>query len=106
MGLHPDFPLSPYEELAPDVRWFPAAEELRTTAYRKLLPPLVAQIRESVALWRDAEYAGASPTSRGLLNWWFKTDHLTEQADGPDPRWLISPWALAAACDYPSSVMA
>jgi type III restriction enzyme len=82
MGLHPDFPLSPYEELAPDVRWFPAAEELRTTAYRKLLPPLVAQIRESVALWRDADYAGASPTSKGLLNWWFKTDHLTEQADG------------------------
>ncbi len=82
MALHRDFPLSPYEELAPDLRWFPAAEELRTTAYRKLLPPLVAHIRESVALWRDAEYAGASPTSRALLTWWFKTDHLAEQADG------------------------
>ena len=68
--------------MPPDLRWFPAAEEPRTTAYRKLLPPLVAHIRESVALWRDAEYRGASPTSRALLNWWFKTDHLAEQLDG------------------------
>jgi type III restriction enzyme len=82
VALHRDFPLSPYEVLAPDLRWFPADEELRTTAYRKLLPPLVALIRESVALWRDADYAGASPTSRALLEWWFKTGHLTEQADG------------------------
>jgi type III restriction enzyme len=82
MALHPDFPLSPYEVLPPDVRWFPAAEELRTIAYRKLLPPLVANIREAVKLWRDTGYAGASPTSRALLTWWFATDHLTEQADG------------------------
>ena len=82
MGLHPNFPLSPYETLAPQVRWFPAAEELRKTDYRKLLPPLVAHIRESVAAWRDADYPAASPTSRALLNWWFKTDHLTELADG------------------------
>ena len=82
MGLHPDFPPSPYETLAPNVRWFPATEELRTTAYRKLLPPLVAYVREAVATWRDADYAGASPTSRALLTWWFETDHLMEQADG------------------------
>ncbi len=43
MALHPDFPRSPYEILPPDVRWFPAAEELRSTAYEKLLPPLVAK---------------------------------------------------------------
>lgn len=82
MALHPDFPLSPYESLSPDVRWFPAAEELRSTAYEKLLPPLVAKVREEVKEWRDADYAGASPTSRCLLAWWFKTDHLIEQVDG------------------------
>lgn len=41
MALHPAFPVSPYEPLLPDQRWFPAAEELRATAYEKLLPPLV-----------------------------------------------------------------
>lgn len=32
MALHPDFPLSLYEILPPALRWFPAAEELRSTA--------------------------------------------------------------------------
>ena len=82
MALHPNFPLSPYETLLPEHRWFPAAEELRSTAYEKLLPPLVAKIREEVKAWRDAAYAGASATSRALLTWWFETDHLIEQADG------------------------
>ena len=81
MALHPDFPLSPYEALSPDYRWFPAAEELRSIAYEKLLPPLVAKIREEVKAWRDAGYSGASATSRALLAWWFETDHLMEQAD-------------------------
>ena len=82
MALHPDFPRSPYEILPPELRWFPAAEELRSTAYEKLLPPLVAKVREEVNAWRDADYAGASATSRALLTWWFETDHLIEQADG------------------------
>lgn len=82
MALHPNFPLSPYEVLPPEHRWFPAAEELRSTAYEKLLPPLVAKVREEVEAWRDAGYAGASATSRALLAWWFETDHLIEQADG------------------------
>jgi type III restriction enzyme len=82
MALHPDFPRSPYETLEPAYRWFPAAEELRSTAYEKLLPPLVAKIREEVMAWRDEKYAGASATSRALLAWWFETDHLIEQADG------------------------
>jgi type III restriction enzyme len=64
MALHPQFPRSPYEILDPAQRWFPAAEELRSTAYEKLLPPLVANVREAVKAWRDAEYAGASPTAR------------------------------------------
>ena len=82
MALHPDFPKSPYAELVPEQRWFPAAEELRSTAYEKLLPPLVANIRTEVAAWRDSGYADASDTSRALLNWWFETEHLVEQADG------------------------
>ena len=81
MALHSQFPKSPYAVLLPDYRWFPAAEELRSTAYEKLLPPLVAKIRVEVAAWRDARYAGATDTSRALLNWWFETEHLVEQAD-------------------------
>ena len=82
MALHPNFPSSPYEVLLPSERWFPAAEELRDTAYEKLVPPLVARIREEVAVWRESGYQGASSTSRALLEWWFKTEHLLEQADG------------------------
>jgi len=81
MALHPDFPKSPYSELLPDQRWFPAAEELRSTAYEKLLPPMVANIRTEIAAWRNSGYAGTSDTSRALLNWWFVTEHLVEQAD-------------------------
>ncbi len=81
MALHEKFPRSPYEVLEPTFRWFPAAEELRATAYHKLLPPLVANIREAVKAWRGANYAGASSTSRALLQWWFQTDHLVELAD-------------------------
>lgn len=76
MALHPDFPEWPYTPLLPEQRWFPAAEELRSTAYEKLLPPLVANIRSEVSEWRDAGYTDASNTSRALLNWWFETDHL------------------------------
>ncbi len=82
MALHPEFPISPYQVLQPDHRWFPAAEEMRASAYDKLLPPLVANIRRDVKTWRDSGYVGASPTSRALLQWWFETDHVAEQGDG------------------------
>lgn len=82
MALHPDFPRSPYEPLIPAQRWFPADETLRASSYDKLLPPLVAKIREEVHRWRQAKYAGASATSASLLGWWFDTEHLLEQADG------------------------
>ena len=59
---------------------------MRATAYEKLLPPLVAKVREEVKAWRDKDYAGASPTSKSLLSWWFKTDHLIEQADRSQSR--------------------
>jgi type III restriction enzyme len=82
MALHKNFPLSPYETLSSDLRWFPAAEELRSTAREKLLPPLVENIRNEIKTWRDSGYEDASATSRALLDWWFKKDHLVEQADG------------------------
>lgn len=82
MGLHADFPTSPYAPLIPDQRWFPADETLRETAYDKLLPPLVANIRREVYAWRAAGYAGASRTSIALLKWWFETEHMTEGKDG------------------------
>ena len=82
MALHPNFPRSPYVVRQPQERWFPAAEELPATAYEKLIPPLVANIRDDVKSWRDSGYLGASSTSRALLRWWFDTDHLVERADG------------------------
>jgi hypothetical protein len=45
VALHPQFPSSPYAELLPEQRWFPATEDLRSTAYEKLVPPLVAALR-------------------------------------------------------------
>jgi len=55
---------------------------MRATAYDKLLPPLVAKIRQEVHAWRDNGYPGASATSLALLRHWFETEHLTENADG------------------------
>lgn len=82
MALHPKFPTSPYEILDPDIRWFPADEALRQQGYEKLLPPLVATLRKKVKEWRETGYAGATDTSRALLVWWFKTEHLLPTADG------------------------
>lgn len=82
MALHPEFPDCPYAVLRPEHRWFPADEALRETSYEKLLPPLVARVREGVTAWRATHYAGACATSVALLRWWFETEHLREQADG------------------------
>ena len=82
MALHPNFPSSPYAPLIPEQRCFPADETLRSTAYRRLLPPLVANVRQEVFTWRGKGYADASSTSKALLRHWFETDHVVEQADG------------------------
>ena len=82
MAVHPNFPKSPHDILAPGIRWFPADEALRGTTMDKLLPPLVPELRKQVKGWRDNSYAGATDTSRSLLNWWFDTPHLLEQPDG------------------------
>jgi len=75
MALTPDFPKSPFEILDPSLRWFPADESLRESSAEKLMPPLVSAIRIKVHEFRAANYAGASKTSKSLLNWWFKTPH-------------------------------
>jgi type III restriction enzyme len=81
VALHSDFPDSPYVILDPAVRWFPADEALRESSSEKLMPPLVSELRKKVKEWRDSGYAGATGTSKSLLNWWFKTPHLIPQAD-------------------------
>jgi type III restriction enzyme len=82
VALHKDFPQSPHAILNPAVRWFPADETLRESSSEKLMPPLVPQLRKKVKEWRDRGYAGATNTSKSLLNWWFNTPHLLPQADG------------------------
>ncbi len=62
MALHPDFPTSPYVPLVPVQRWFPADEALRSTAYEKLLPPLVAKVRDEVFAWRNGGYLTPAKT--------------------------------------------
>lgn len=82
MALHPELPASPHAVLDPRHRWFPADEALRGSSYEKLLPPLVARVREGVAQWRADGYPSASATSAALLRWWFEATHLREHADG------------------------
>ena len=82
MALHKDFPKSPYKILNPEIRWFPADEDLREKGYEKLLPPLVAELRKEVKKWRDDKYKGASKTSKALLNWWFKEEQMVLDKNG------------------------
>ncbi len=82
MALHKDFPHSPHAILDPNLRWFPADEALRESSMEKLMPPLVVELRRKVKEFRDGQYAGATDTSRSLLNWWFNTPHLLPDAYG------------------------
>jgi len=47
---------------------------------------LVNRIRRGVKEWRDAGYAGASPTTAALLRHWFEVDHHIPDADGVSQR--------------------
>lgn len=82
MALHKKFPKDKFSILEPAIRWFPADEALREKGYEKLLPPFVPELRKHVKEWRDKNYEGASDTSKTLLNWWFKEDHVVYGADG------------------------
>ena len=82
MALHKDFPRDPYTILKPEIRWFPADEDLREKGFEKLIPPLVAELRKKVEAWRANNYEGVSETSRALLTWWFKEEHILYNADG------------------------
>jgi type III restriction enzyme len=82
MALHPNFPKSPHEILDPAIRWFPADETLREVSMEKLMPPLVPELRKRVKDFRDSGYAGATDTSRSLLNYWFTTPHLLPSLNG------------------------
>jgi type III restriction enzyme len=82
MALHKDFPKDPYAILEPEIRWFPAAEDLREKGFDKLIPPLVADLRKQVQTWREKNYEGASETSRALLHWWFVEEHILLDAQG------------------------
>lgn len=81
MALHPDFPKSPHAILAPEMRWFPAAEAWRGEM-SQLMPPLVPKLRQEVQKFRDSGYSGASATSKSLLNWWFEEPHLLDAGYG------------------------
>ena len=82
MALHKDFPKNPYAILNPELRWFPADEDLREKGFEKLIPPLVAELRRQVKDWRDNNYKSASETSRSLLIWWFQEEHNLFTEDG------------------------
>src|SRR3989338_7524184 len=82
MALHKDFPKDPYVILDPGIRWFPADEDLREKGFDKLIPPFVADLRKKVKEWRDKNYEGASDTSKSLLNWWFKEEHILYDQHG------------------------
>jgi len=56
MALNTNFPESPYAILDPAIRWFPADEALRESSSKKLMPPLVPQLRRKVGEWRDSGY--------------------------------------------------
>lgn len=82
MALHKDFPKDPYAILNPEIRWFPADEDLREKGFEKLIPPLVAELRKRVFEWRKQNYEGASETSKALLTWWFKEEHTLYNQNG------------------------
>jgi type III restriction enzyme len=82
MPLHPDFPTDPHMILEPAIRWYPGDEMLADMGYEMLLSPLVYKVRRGVKAWRDKGYDGAAPTTRALLNHWFRTEHLLPMADG------------------------
>ncbi len=48
--------------------------------------PIAQNLRQEVAEWRDADYAGASDTTRELLFHWFHQDHEVLGGDSSAPH--------------------
>lgn len=82
MPLSKNFPVDPFVVIAPELRWYPGLDEVDPVEAAKLIPPFVAEIRKGVHAWRESGYAGASVTSRALLNHWFGQTHLVPTSDG------------------------
>ena len=74
MGIHNDFPISPFEIIDPRYRWRPDTT-VKESELSGLLPPFVEKIREEVNEWRQFGYDGVSETTRSLLNFWFNREH-------------------------------
>ena len=89
MPLDPDFPSDPYAVMHPSVRWYPGDTLLGGHGSERLIPPLVAEVRKGVHAWRETGYAGASETTRALLNWWFDHEHYFPGDPGPF-RWYFA----------------
>ncbi|MCC7352931.1 MAG: DEAD/DEAH box helicase family protein [Anaerolineae bacterium] len=53
----------------------PPAAQLSLLEPQVKTAPCVPAIKEAVKDWRAANYKGVTPTTRVLLNHWFKTDH-------------------------------
>ncbi len=81
MAIHKNFPSSPHVILQPEMRWIPSDDLLKESSYEKLLPPLVHKLRKAVYEWRQNHYAGATKTSKSLLDWWFKKEHIQESGE-------------------------
>ena len=94
MPIDPKFPSDPFAIISPDHRWHPARDAggmilaEADPRFGSLLPPLADKIRRGVAKWRESGYAGASATSRGLLEWWFQRPHIG--ADGEEFRYYFA----------------
>ena len=94
MPIDPKFPADPFAVIFPDYRWRPATDgggmvlAEAGAEFGSLLPPLVDQVRRGVSAWRESGYAGASGTTRSLLDWWFGRRHFG--ADGEEFRYYFA----------------
>jgi type III restriction enzyme len=52
-----------------------AQDQLDLLQARTSTAPCVPAIRTQVAEWKSGKYAGATPTTKRLLNFWFESDH-------------------------------
>ena len=83
MPISKNYPRNPYVDVEPDVRWFPSDD-------KKLLAPLVPEVRKQVFEWREKKYEGASETSKQLLHYWFYNPNLKNARTGEPFRYYFA----------------